>query len=118
MPHAKYKLYWQRYMVVEAVRAFAVGKAQCRRASRAGSAAYSDMQKEVSKYFSAAADRLPVSSGHTNDEFAKIVQKARSARWRDAARTRGDGGRWEASGTLAYQRVQRFPVRWAPPRAV
>jgi hypothetical protein len=116
VPHAKYKLYWQRYMVVNAVRAFAVGKAQCRRAVRAGSRAYRDLRNEVLEYYAPHRDRLPVSSGHTNAEYEKIVQKLRSDRWRSAARLPGwgggAGGRKEVTGALAYQRIKRFPERW------
>ena len=116
--HAQYKLYWQRYMAVESLRAWAVSSRQLARARRAGSTQYADLKREVEEYYSAVTDRLPVTSGHTNDEYAKMVQKLRSERWCGAARLPGlgggKGGRRDLSGKLAYQKVARFPERWAP----
>ena len=76
------------------------------------------MRQEALAYFSPELDRLPVTSAHTNDEYSKIVQKTRSARWRGKAwRAGGKGGRKEVSGGLAaYQRVQRLNESWAPPK--
>ena len=119
--HAQYKLYWQRYMAIEATRAWAVSSRQLARARRAGSNQYTDLKREVEDYYSAAAARLPVSSGHTNDEYGTIIQKLRSKRWKGAAwlaaGEAGRGGRKKLSGTPAYQKIERLPERWGPPRA-
>ena len=60
--HAQYKAYWQRYMIIETLRARGKGRAQVAWARAAGSGQFTELKKECSDYYSAAKLRYPVST--------------------------------------------------------
>ena len=62
VPHATYKAYWQRYMIISALRARGKGRAQVAWARAAGSGQFTELKKECSDYYSAAKLRYPVST--------------------------------------------------------
>ena len=88
VPHAQYKAYWQRYMIIETLRARGKGRAQVAWARAAGSGQFTELKKECSDYYSAAKLRYPVSTEHTQDEWNRIAQKMRSDAWKEKGRPR------------------------------
>ena len=88
IPHPQYKAYWQRYIIIETLRARGKGRAQVAWARAAGSGQYTELKKECSDYYSAAKLRYPVSTEHTHDEWNRISQKMRSDAWKEVGKPR------------------------------
>ena len=119
-----YQKYWQRYMAIETLRAYAVSHSQLRRARERSDMRWADLKAEVQDYYSAAHLRYSVVNNMTNADWDHSSQRLRKAAWQRKARpndqSRRVGSRGKVGSELAYQNAHRIEVPedlWAAVRA-